>query len=170
MVKLIYPTERFRDEWFSIINEIEMANEIIIPYALKSNTNDYTEYLKITNDFFFFFNLNGFVPADTYFLINCENNRILGAISIRHSLNEYLFKFGGHIGYGIRPSERGKGYATEMLKMALDICRSKGMEKVLITCDKENVASARTMLKNGAVLENEVQEDDHIVQRFWIKL
>ena len=169
-MNLVFPTERYRDEWYGILSEIENAGEKIIPYALKSNTDDYTEYLKITNDFSNGVNLNGWIPADTFFLVDGENPRILGAVSIRYALNDYLLNFAGHIGYGVRPSERRKGYATEMLKLALDVCRSKGMDKVLICCDKDNIASARTMLKNGAVLENEVREDDKTVQRYWIRL
>lgn len=169
-LKLVFPTEFYRDEWHSIIKEIEDSGEKMTPYSLKSFTNDYTEYLRITQDISNGKNLNGIVQADTYFLVNDQNKRILGAINIRYSLNDYLFNYGGHIGYGIRPCERQKGYAGKMLKMALDICKEKGMDKVLITCDKSNIASSKTMLKNGALLENEVQEDDKIVQRYWITL
>lgn len=110
------------------------------------------------------------VPSDIFFLVNNKSKRILGAIDIRYSLNDYLYNYGGNIGYGIRPTERKKGYATEMLKLALGICREKGMEKVLITCKSSNVASAKTMAKNGAVFENEVLENDVLIQRYWIKL
>jgi predicted acetyltransferase len=108
------------------------------------------------------------VPAHTYFLV-CNNKRIFGAINIRHCLNEYLFQFGGHIGYGIRPSERGKGYASLMLGMALPIAKKLGIDEVLVTCDKNNTASAKTIIKNGGILENEVMEEEEIVQRYWIR-
>jgi len=169
-MNLAFPTERYRDEWYDILKEIEDADEKIIPYALKSNTDDYSEYLKITKDFSNGVNLNGWVPAETFFLVDGENPRILGAVSIRYALTDYLLNFGGNIGYGIRPSERRKGYATEMLRLALDVCRSKGMGKVLICCDRDNIASAKTMLNNGAVLENEVREDDKEVSSYWIRL
>lgn len=91
-------------------------------------------------------------------------------IDIRHRLNDYLKNFGGHIGYSIRKSERQKGYATEMLALALKECEKLNLSKVLITCDKENVASAKTMINNGAVLENEVSEGNRITQRYWITL
>jgi predicted acetyltransferase len=81
-----------------------------------------------------------------------------------------LFNFGGHIGYGIRPSERKKGYASLMLSLALPIAKKVGLEKVLITCDKSNLGSARTIISNGGVLENEVREEDDIVQRYWIDI
>ena len=169
-MNLVFPAERYRDEWYDILDEIENAGETIVPYSLKMETDDYDAYLRIINDFSNGVNLNGWVPADTFFLVDGENPRILGAVSIRYALNNYLFNFGGHIGYGVRPSERRKGCAAEMLRLALEVCRSKNMEKVLICCYKDNIASARTMLKNGAVLENEVREDDKTVQRYWIRL
>lgn len=109
----------------------------------------------------------GFVPATTYFAF--DGNKMVGTIQIRHRLNDYLLKYGGHIGYGVAPSERRKGYGTEMLRLALTKCKSLGIEKALVTCNKDNVASARTILKNGGVLENEVAIDKGgLRQRYWI--
>ena len=109
------------------------------------------------------------VPASTYFAF-C-GDRIVGNIQIRHHLNEYLLSTYGHIGYSVRPSERQKGYATKMLSLALDKCRELGMEKVLVSCDKNNVGSFKTILKNGGILEKEFVEDDgSIVQQYWISL
>ncbi len=169
-LELVFPSEKYENEWFSIIKEIEDAGEEMTPYYLKANKDNYEEYLKITRDISEGINLNRCVQADTFFLVKKGEQRILGAINIRYSLNDYLLNYGGHIGYGIRPSERKKGYATEMLRLALSICKEKGLDKVLITCDKDNIASAKTMLGNGAILENEVLEDGKIVQRYWITL
>ena len=115
---------------------------------------------------------DGYVSADTYFLIRKADNRLLGMINIRHRLNEYLLREGGHIGYSIRPTERRKGYASAMLRMALDRCRELGIDRVLVTCDKNNIASAGTIRKNGGVLENEVVIADsaEVLQRYWIRL
>jgi predicted acetyltransferase len=111
----------------------------------------------------------GFVPSTLYFLID-ENKRIYGALHIRHELNEYLLNYGGHIGYGIRLSERKKGYATKMLSLSLPTIKKLGIKKALITCDKTNIASAKTIINNGGVLENEVMEDEKITQRYWIDI
>jgi len=106
-----------------------------------------------------------------FFLLDNEKNKFLGAVNIRHYLNEILLKEGGHIGLGIRPSERRKGYATQMIALALIECKKLGINKVLITCDKSNIGSAKSILKNGGKLENEfVNSDGDIEQRYWINL
>lgn len=114
--------------------------------------------------------MDGFVPATLYMAISKENNHLIGMIHIRHYLNKYLLNYGGHIGYSIRKSERQKGYASEMLGLALEKCEELKLEKVLITCRKNNIASAKTMIKNGAHLENEIQKGNDIIQRYWITL
>lgn len=167
---LVFPTEIYEHEWQSIVKEFEDAGEKMTPYSLKASAADYIEYLRITRDVSNGVNLNGMVQADTYFLVNGESTRILGATNIRYALNDSLLNYGGHIGYGVRPSERRKGYAAKMLELALDICSAREIERVLLTCDKDNIASVKTILKNGAVLENEMQHDDKIVQRYWITL
>lgn len=170
-LKLVFPADEYIEEWYSIVKEIEDANEKMTPYALKGNTYDFDEYLKNAVK-----NSKGIdlpearVPNDIFLLVHNGNKRILGAIDIRYALTDYLYNYGGNIGYGIRPTERRKGYATEMLRMALDVSREKGMNRVLITCDKDNTGSARTIIKNGGILENEVLEDSKLVQRYWIAL
>lgn len=170
-LKLIFPNKEYSEAWESVIKEIEEKKEKMTPYALKGETDDYNIFLKNAEN-----NSKGIniakdrVQSDIYFLIEEESTRILGAIDIRHSLNEYLFSSGGHIGYGIRPSERRKGYATKMLALALDKSRALDLDKVLVTCNKENIGSAKTIMNNGGVLENEVLDGKNIIQRYWIKL
>ena len=112
----------------------------------------------------------GRVPATTLLGVRRYDRRLVGMIDIRHTLNEYLLKFGGHIGYSVRPSERRKGYAGEMLRLALLECETLGLSKVLVTCDSENEASARTIRANGGVLENRIPEGDGFTERYWVEV
>lgn len=114
----------------------------------------------------------GRVPATQYIFVREEDNKIVGMIQIRHYLNDYLEKFGGHIGYSVAPSERRKGYASLMLKTALPECKRLGIDKVLITCIKTNIGSRKTILANGGIYESTVYEPDEKVylERYWIEL
>lgn len=85
------------------------------------------------------------VPAKTYFLIRESDNKIVGMINIRLALNERLKKLGGHIGYGIRPIERRKGYNKINLYLGLLECQKHGIKEVLMDCDKKKLGSAKTM-------------------------
>lgn len=95
----------------------------------------------------------------------------MGAVNIRHYLTDYLLQYAGHIGDGIRPSERKKGYATAMISLALEECKKMGIQRVLMCCDKDNVGSAKSIIYNGGILENElIDEEGKVVQRYWIAL
>ena len=108
----------------------------------------------------------GFVTAHTFFAL--YNDKIVGIINARHELNDYLLNFGGHIGYSVRKSERRKGYAKAMLSYTVEFLFSLGLEKILITCDKNNIASKRTIESCGGILENEVIEETRTTLRYWI--
>ena len=113
---------------------------------------------------------DGYVPCTTLFLKRMSDNKVCVSISIRHELNEFLFNFGGHIGYSVTPSERGKGYGKLQLKMALEIASYLGIEKCLITADKTNTLSNKTIISEGGVLENTVMWNNEPLNRYWINL
>ena len=148
------------DEWTA-------SEAVIIPRAIsKADYHDYDNYsqsieVKSEN--------SQLVPDSTFFCLDTERNIFVGAVNIRHYLNDRLMNI-GHIGDGIRPSERRKGYGTLMVGLALDECRKLGLDKVLMVCDKVNVASAKTIIKNGGILENEPEIDGRIICRFIIDL
>ena len=109
------------------------------------------------------------MPSTNYFLVD-ENNRVLAMVDIRHELTDYLQNVGGHIGYGVRPAARRKGHATMILSEALKKCDELGIRRVLVTCNDDNIGSARTIVKNGGVEDKSFIEDDGtVVRRFWIE-
>ena len=112
----------------------------------------------------------GLVPSSTYLAVREKDNYIVGMIDIRHYLNEYLTQVGGHIGYGVRKTERNKGYAKQMLKLALEKCKELKIKKVLITCDEDNIASEKVILSVDAKLEDIRNVDGENKKRFWIDL
>ena len=112
----------------------------------------------------------GLVPSSTYLGVREKDNYIVGMIDIRHYLNEYLTQVGGNIGYGVRKTERNKGYAKQMLKLALEKCKDLKIKKVLITCDEDNIASEKVILSANAKLEDIRNVDGENKKRFWIDL
>ena len=113
-----------------------------------------------------------FVQAAQFICVRKSDNKLVGMIQVRHYFNEYLEKYSGHIGYSIRPTERRRGYAKEMLKMALPFCKEIGLNKVLISCTDGNIGSEKTILANGGVYESTVLEpnENKNLKRFWITL
>lgn len=113
----------------------------------------------------------GFVAHSTYWLV-LEETTVVGVSNLRHELTPFLRHEGGHIGYGVRPSARGRGYATEMLRRTLGYAHGLGLERVLVTCAAGNVASQRTIVRNGGVLEADdvVAHDGEVMHRYWIEL
>lgn len=110
------------------------------------------------------------VPSSTYFLIRENDDKIVGMINIRHKLNDALLIHGGHIGYGIRPKERMKGYNKINLYLGLIKCKSLSIKKALLTAYDDNVGSVKTILAFDGVLENKIKENDNdvLLSRYWI--
>jgi len=172
-LKLVYPTKKYEKEAFGYMHEFtEYKSELNGIGGLDRYPN-YDEWLlKIEKDLDISNIPEGRVPGNTYFCVRMLDDKIVGMINIRHRLNEFLLREGGHIGYSIRPTEREKGYATLMLKLGLQKCRELNLNKVLITCDKINNASAKVIQNNNGILENELYSDTYseIIQRYWIEL
>ncbi len=170
-IRLIEPTEELRDVYMDFLADFDRAGETQIDGAGGDAENNFAAFVQQQKDYAKGINLpDGWVPASTFWVV--RKNEILGVCNIRHRLIEKLRDFGGHIGYSIRPSQRNKGYGTLMLKLALEKAREVGIDGVLITCDKDNIASQRVILKNGGVLDSESYSDQagRITQRYWIEL
>lgn len=112
------------------------------------------------------------VTAEQFLYVREADNKIVGIIQFRHYFNDYLEKYGGHIGYSVRPSERRKGYAKRMLSDCLKICKTYRLEKILITCIRGNEGSKRTIMANNGVYESTVycESENVYLERYWIHL
>lgn len=169
-LRLINPTESLQKEYLEMVLEWNQSGEELIPWSLNCDTTNFSLMISNLNGYRKGIDLpEGFVECSTYWLIN-KDGKLLGAIDIRHKLNDFLLFRGGHIGYGIRPKERRKGYASVILSLALKKCENIGISKILITCLKENIGSAKVIIKNGGILESEDIDEGKVFQRYWINL
>ena len=167
MLKLVKFSEKYTSQLTDMMDEWTKTGEKIIPWSIcKCDYHDiekYAQSLEIKKP------EGEFVPDSTFFCLDMERNIFVGAVNIRHRLNDRLLLSGGHIGDGIRPSERGKGLGSKMVALALEECDKLGIKRVLMCCNKDNIASAKTIIKNGGVLENEIADNGVIEQRYWIE-
>lgn len=175
MMKLVFPNIDYKEQAIEYVNEFkEHGSEVNGSGALDDYLYEstYEEWLKKVLADMDIANISKpRVPALTYFYVREEDNRIVGMVNIRLALNDFLRTEGGHIGYSVRPTEREKHYATEMLKEAVAVCNTIGIEAVLVTCDKVKVASAKVIQNCGGELEEEFYSDIYkeVVQRYVIR-
>ena len=165
------PHAGLRDSYRELVREFRSADEPLIPFPLSFPNEKFPEFLARLAGCARGEGLPaGFVPHTTYWLA-CRGE-VVGVSNLRHALTASLLREGGNIGYGVRPSARRRGYAGEILRRTLIRARDMGLSKVLLTCGKNNIASVRTILGNGGVLDSEefLPERDEVVQRYWIDL
>lgn len=174
MPKLISPTTQMRDSWLAARDEWGRETHQDGAGLCAGDDVDtvagfaaWVERLRRQSDPSTLME-EGLVHATYWWIV--DNDRYLGAISLRHTLNDFLLRAGGHIGYGVRPSARGRGLATWALGAVLPEARALGLDRVLVTCDDANVASARTIESNGGVLEDLRQTERGRTRRYWIVL
>lgn len=158
-MRLVFPTLEYKEKATEYIREFYEYNSEIngsgaLDRFLREST--YEEWLaKIRKDIDIANVEKPRVPALTYFYVREEDERIVGMINIRLALSDFLREEGGHIGYSVRPTERRKHYATDMLKAGVEVLNTIGINEVLVSCDKENIASSGTILNNGGRLIKE---------------
>lgn len=175
MIKLIKPNKEYYNEYKDMMDEWNMEGSRITPWPLhlKYHTEEYfEEMLARVEEVERGENLDGYAASTTYWLYEDENNKILGASNLRHYLTERGLKYWGHIGYGIRPSERRKGYATELLILTLNEAMKKGINKVLLGAYTGNIGSWKVMEKCGGILDSIVIEEETglPIKKYWITL
>lgn len=167
-IKLVKLSYEYKQQLFDMMDEWLSLEKRFSPYMIRRKDyhdfDYYLSHLEIKEE------ENGRVPDSTFFCFDVDRNIFVGAVNIRHYLNESLLFDGGHIGDGIRPSERRKGYATAMIGLALEECKKLGIAKVLMVCDKNNIGSSKSIIKNGGILENEIESNGVLQQRYWINL
>jgi len=170
-VTLMKPTLELKDQYLSFYQEWKESGEDMVPWVISRNPTDFQGMLQFLSDNEKGDNLQeGWVPDSTYWLV-ADDKQVIGVVNIRHWLTEKLLNSGGHIGYGIRPSERRKGYATQLLQLSLLKAKELGINKVLVLCDESNIASAKTIVNNGGKPDSDyIEEDGNVIKRFWIDL
>ena len=166
-IGLIEPTEELAAELLSMAREYQSAGD----HRYQSAVEDLPAYFRSLMNYAEGINLPpGGVRSSTFWLVS--GRRLIGRSSLRHHLTTELEHEGGHIGYDIRPSERGKGYGTLILQLTLGRARGIGLRRVFITCDTDNVASAKVIEKNGGKLHGQVasHRSGKIISQYWVEL
>ena len=177
-IRLISPEMSYAEDIWAFRSEIlenDAENEDQFAGCMSlDNSNSAEEWIRICDlrkDKATCSEVGTVVPSNTYLAIRQSDNRIVGIIDLRHHINHpILGTWGGHCGYSVRPSERGKGYAKEMLRQNIQNAKVLGIDKMLVTCDSDNYASEKTILANGGVFEKYIDVDGTQMKRYWISV
>jgi len=156
-MQLILPSLKYKKSYLEALEESK--NEAGETQLNKPEVNEsFEDFVKRLNENSKGINLpKGYVSATMFWLV--EKGDVIGRVQIRHELNDFLFREGGHIGYYIRPSKRRMGYGKKILELSLSKAKKLGLSRVLITCDDSNIASRKIIEENGGILENETPQN-----------
>jgi len=171
MIELRLPTAADKDDVLAFRDEC-LGDTRHIPGASNlENYDEYAQWLDACNALQRGVSEKNYVPADQYLAYDSESQRLVGMIQLRHSLNDYLRDYGGHIGYTVRPTERRKGYGGQIVRACLNKARLLGLSRALITCDDTNLASEALIRKCGGIYDDTRIDSSGIPKkRFWITL
>ncbi|WP_219834518.1 GNAT family N-acetyltransferase [Paenibacillus sp. R14(2021)] len=169
-VRLVKPSVELQQAYLLFYTEWMASGEDIVPWVVSRDPADFAAYVSFLLGAEEEANTpEGWVPHTTLWLLD-GNGRIAGAVNIRHRLNDKLRESGGHIGYGIVPSQRRQGYATALLEQALVETDKLDITDVLVVCDSGNIGSERTIRNNGGEFHSTfTEENGNVVKRFWIR-
>lgn len=170
MIRLVEPDIIYKDQYIKMIEKWRDSGQELEPWVLNEDYEDFEAMVKRFRSLKENKNVEvGFVPSTTFWLYDNESKSLVGAVNIRHYLNEIFEKVFGNVGYGVAPWKRGKGYATEALRLSIDVCKTMGMDKILVCCFEKNIPSIKVIEKNGGILENTIIHNGKMVRRYWIK-
>lgn len=167
---LVHPSTHLRDAYRALIAEFVVNGDALVPFTLAFENTDFDTFLSRLADCANGVGVpEGFVAHSTFWLVR-GGTEVVGVSNIRHALTPTLLREGGSIGYGIRPTARRQGLGSAILRLSLLRAAGLGVSRVLVTCSKQNVASAGVILRNGGVLESEeyLADRGEVVQRYWI--
>lgn len=170
---LLRPSSKYAIQLAQYKQEFIDAGDSMDGTGPLNDMEDIEQYIQLSHEYEYPENVPSYlVPATQFMFVRKRDDRVVGMIQVRHWFNEYLEQYGGHIGYSVRPSERRKGYAKEMLRMTLPYCQKIGLDRVMISCYDGNIGSEKTIRANGGVYETTVHNPtkDKDVKRFWITL
>ncbi len=171
---LVKPDLIYYEKYNEMMSEWRASKTQTAPWFLDIKTaaiDEYAQFIRMLDDCEHGNVDKRFSAASSYFAVD-ENDRLIGAASLRHYLTVEGFHSWGHIGYGVRPAERKKGYAVQILKMMLEQAKKKGIYKVLLGVHDSNIGSWKTVEKCGGIMENivHIENDDEPIRRYWIDI
>ena len=170
MLQLISPITELESQFRAMLQDWRSSKEPLSPWSIGLNTSDFEKYVNTLLNASKGIGMGYLqVPHSSFWLID-ENQNILATSNLRHTLNEKLWIKGGHIGYGVAPSARKKGNATKVLELTLLEAKKLGIEKALLTCNKSNIGSAKSIIKNGGKFWKETPMENRIIQYYWISV
>lgn len=168
MIQLTKPSTKYKNTFIEAVKEFK-AEGRNTDFNVQEMEKDFGKFLSHFEDQAKGINMpKGYVPASGFWLIDGDD--FIGTVFIRHRLTKKLSQEGGHIGYEIRPSKRKMGYGSKILALALPKARELGIDRALVTCDDDNVGSAKIIEKNGGILENKVMVNGKLVRRYWVSI
>lgn len=171
---LAKPDMVFFEQYNEMMTEWKISGTQIAPWFLNEpfvSVEEFARYIRMLDDCEHGIVDKRFSATTSYFVID-ENGKLIGATSLRHYLTLEGYQTWGHIGYGVRPNERRKGYAVQMLRLMLEEAQAKKIHKVLVGVHEGNIGSWKTVEKCGGILENTVfaENDDEPIRRYWIDI
>ena len=167
---LVPPGAHLHDAYRALVTEFVANGDALVPFTLGFDNTNFDAFLSKLADCANGVGVpDGFVAHSTFWLVR-DGTEVVGVSNIRHALTPALLREGGSIGYGIRPTARRQGLGTAILRLSLLRAAALGVSRVLVTCGKQNVASAGVIVRNGGVLESEeyLADRGEVVQRYWI--